>query len=384
MKSALLCRFGGIGDCLILTVVASVLKKKGYEVDYVVGNPTFNVSELFDNLDCFRNVFPAKRIMNIPDEFIQDTHNNWVSSNIIKSDYDLPIDYKHSIENNSVYSSLARIKSEWRWFDHQNSNFQNWVDLSLAWAKIDPTTIPDEDKIPKYKIRHDELAWAKGVIPEGTKIFGVQPQASSLVRTWYKADELPQQLINEYEGCVVLFFRGDKWYIRKGTRVKPLNFPENMNKVRASVALISLFDMFIASDSGMAHLAEIVGTKSIVMYLTVPSWTRSKYYKNTYAIEPKKDVWCYPCFDLNRYCWRVVNEGDKQLTDREKKILKAKEAQANILETAKELGTNPEGVQRELDALNRKIEGLRCRQPYCSASITNEEIMGEIENVLRI
>jgi len=382
VKTALLCRYGGIGDCLLNTSVANVLKKRGYEVDYVVGNPTFNISELFDNLDCFNNVFPARRIMGMFEEFIEDTNGNWISSNIIKSTYDLPLDLKHSIENNSMYPNIAGQRLEWRWFAYQNSNMQNWYDLSLGWAKIDPTTVPPEDKVPIYRIKEDELEWAKSVLPEGSPILGVQAQASSLVRTWYRADEFPQTLIENFDGCVVAFYRGTSWFVRKGNSITKIDFPEGKNRVRHSAALISLFDAFIAVDSGMAHIAEAVGTKSVVIYLTVPAWTRSQYYKLTYPIEPDESIWCHPCFDLNRYCWRIEKDVENDLSDREKKLLELKNQGMNIEQIAKQLDTNPEGIFKENSALHARVDALKCKQPYCSANIKNERILNKVKEAL--
>ena len=381
-KTALLCRYGGIGDCLLLTVVAAALKRRGYEVDYVVGNPVSNISELFTNLNLFRNVFPATRLLNISsDEFIEDSNGNMINSNMIKMNYTLPIDYKHSVENNTNYNGVSSIKPEWGWFRHQNSNYQNWYDLSLGWANIDPADVLDKDKRPIYKVEDSELEWAKSVIPKGSPILGMQLKASSLVRTWYRSDELPKLLVDNYPDSVVVFFRDNSWYIRKGNTISKIDFPSGKNTVRMSAALISLFDVFISVDSGMAHIAEAVKTKSIVIYLTVPAWTRNKYYDYTYSIEPNVD--CYPCFGLSRYCWRILGEVYDQLSDREKKLKKAMEANVAIEEIAKELNTNTEGIYREFRALREKEEGLKCKQPYCSASINNDIIMGRVKYILQ-
>ena len=198
----------------------------------------------------------------------------------------------------------------------------------------------------------------------------------------FKEDDITDCNIRQAIYSLLAFFKDNSWYVRKGNSVSKIEFPKGKNKVRMSAALVSLFDIFVSVDSGMAHIAEAVKTKSIVIYLTVPAWTRSGYYKYTYPIEPDISVWCHPCFDLHRYCWRIEDEVETELSSREKELLKYTKKHASMNALIKKFNTNPEGIQRELSALSGKIEALKCKQPYCSANITNDKILEKIKEIL--
>src|SRR3990172_4068002 len=287
-KTAILFRLGGLGDVIILTVVARELQKRGYEVDGCFGSPTCDTKKLLENTKLFRTIYQSGRIFTGLDVY-EGEDKDAFSIEFLKNHYDLVVDYKLSVELNSHYRHIQGQTKEW--FQSQSSNYVNWMDIMLGWAGIDPATV--EDKSPVYIIEPQEREWADKIIgrEKGTIVFTVQLNASSLVRTWYHPQHLPGAIKDAFQmPTKVIIFDGATWHMVKGKSSFPIQIPKEFDPIRASAALVGSSDMFVGADSGFSHIAEALKVKSLTVYTTVPAWTRMKYYKYSYAIEPEGDV----------------------------------------------------------------------------------------------
>jgi len=388
MKTALLVRLGGLGDILILTIVAKELKKRGYEVDLCAGSPTCNIEKLLGNTKLFRTIIELNRHFTGLDIY-KVNEKDWAGVELLKPGYDLVIDYKNSVELNSHYKHLANAPGK-EWLVSQNSNYENWVDIMLSWAGIDPTTVKDEDKIPTYQVTDEEKEWAHKVARSGDfdKVVSIQTNASSLVRTWYHPDQLPRAIRDEIpdKKIAILFFDGVVWHILKGKYDFPVQVPDKFDPIRASCALVGATDLFIGADSGFSHLAEAMQVKSLTFYTTVPAWTRMKYYKYAKAIEPIGDtflgVQCRPCFTLDRFCPRIREKALEELTPRERTIKEAAESGRSPAEVARELKTTQQGVIKEGEMLQQRYNALLEQQAPCSETITMNHILKQVVEML--
>ena len=391
MKTALLFRLGGLGDYLILTCVAKELKKRGYEVDACFGSPTADPEAIVGNLGIFRKIYKYGRVMTGLDVYETEDGDN-ASTELLKDGYDLVVDYKLSIELNSHYRHLSNSPGK-EWMVSQNSNYMNWMDMMFAWAGIDPTEIADEDKIPSYKVEDKENEWAKNLLraTNADKVIALQTNASSLVRTWYHPDRLPKAIKEAYgdkgkRRIDFVVFDGNQWQLLRGQFVVPVSVPAGINPMRASAALLANSDLFIGADSGLSHLAEAIGIKSLTIYTTVPAWTRMRYYKHAKAIEPIgkvfNDVSCRPCFVLDRYCPRVREKASGELSPREAHIKGAMEAGKNPAEVAKELNTTIQGILMEGDLMQKRLNALYEVQAPCTMTITPDRIVEAIKEFM--
>jgi hypothetical protein len=391
MKKAILFRMGGMGDILICTIVPKQLRKMGYDVvDACFGSPSCNVKELLKGVNPFDNVFEYTRSFTGVDCY-KTPEGDDASIELLKQGYDLVVDYKYSIELNSHYKDLANAPGR-EWFVSQNSNFQNWADVMLSWAGVDPTTVSDEEKIPLYEATPDELDWAAKVAGASATskeiIISIQTNASSLVRTFYYPLRLPDAIKMAYPGkpFTFLLFDGVNWLKIKDDKRFPILFPEGLDKIRYSAALLGVSDLFIGADSGFSHIAETLHRKSITIYTTVPSWTRMKYYKYSTAIEPIghefNGVKCHPCFVLDRWCPRIREKALAERTEREVKLAECVIANRNPVEVAEEFGTTPQGILMEAEMAAKRIEALFERQSPCSETITPERIVDKVRSIL--
>lgn len=379
IKTAIVLRMGGLGDLLILTPICKALYDRGYQVDYYCGSPTGDVWELFVGLPFIRKVVNLQRISNI--DCIKDEDEHLISVEIIKRQYDEVFDLKNSVEENHPQPFYNKDEG---WRHTINSNYQNWIDLSLGWSGIDPSTIKDEDKMPMIApidIKYTD--WANEVCPNDnkTKVIAIQLNASSLIRTWYRANELPKMLHEKYPNDMVLLFDGASWNVISKFGFTKIDTPEGYNKLFCSAALIAKTNVFIAADSGMLHLAAILGIPTVGVYTTVPAWTRAKYYPVVHAIEGKAS--CRPCFTLHIFCPIRMKEAEEQLTQRERDILATEKAGINVFDAAKKFGTVPRAIQQEHEAAKRRLEALSAREPECVGSVTPEMIIAKTEELLK-
>jgi ADP-heptose:LPS heptosyltransferase len=378
--TALMLRAGGVGDIIILTAVAKVLHDKGYDVDFFCGSPTGEVHKLIENLYFFKSVKQVNRLNGI--DCIRDGEN-FISVELFKQNYDEVYDFKFSVENN-----VAGLNPKIGWRNSINSNYMNWVDLSLAWCNIDYTKISDNDKRPQIKLDAsiEYTEWLK-TLPFNTngaerdyKIIGIQLQASSLVRSWYRAQELPDIVHVRYPNDVVLIYTGAEWVVISKSGKERIVFPESLNPLMCSAWLVGMMDVFISADSGMSHIAEATGTKCITIYTTVPAWTREKYYKYSYPINATCE--CHPCFGLDVFCPLERKRAEESLTPVEKDIIACQKAGTNITEVAKKYQTVPRAVDEQYEAATKKLQALSAKMPKCVEGITPEIIMDKLTEIL--
>ena len=378
-RKAILFRFGGIGDCLALTAVAKILKGRGYYVEYCI--PEVQHS-LYDGLDyIIDKVRPTRRLPTLRGrDNIQEKYG-WIDTDVLKrqlheKDY-LILEYRNYIENNAMWGQYPRNREHLIWNRTVNSNYQNWVDLALAWANIDPTTISDDDKRPHYKLKPEEIRWAKKTVPEDGFI-AINLESSSLARVIYSQYELADMLVKN--GQNVLVWRDNRWLYKNKDFTKEIK----VNSVRESVALISLSKLFLSSDSGFSHLCEAIGKKQIVLYTTVPGWTRAKYYKNTKILDSK--VLCSPCFIIGRFCpiieWDVEKKG-KGLSGRQKKLLKLQQDKVPAEEAAKRMNLELHGLNLALESTMKSKEALKSAEPACIKVFTAKRLYEEVQECLK-
>lgn len=371
----LFCRFGGIGDSMMLTAVARAIKDKWPDdtIDFAVKEVD---KPIFDNLPVFRRVLPIRRF---PDPMrgvnCVKVQHGWESLEKRKEQYDIPMDFINSIENNSMHPKITKFGE---WMQSQNSNFANWCDISLGWAKLDPEKV--KNKRPMYIVTPKERRWAKKLISAypGTKI-ALNTFSSSLARSYFNVQELVQEIIEEYTGCTVFMWTGESWMvIRKGGSTEICKGAT----VRESAAIIEQMQCFVCADSGFSHIAEALGIESVSIYTTVPAWTRNKYYLHAHDIQI--DIECGPCFTLHYQCPVNRARAFDLLSPREREILNLANQKIPIEVVSNQLNTTPDKLQQELNAVNQRLDGTASIVPDCIASITVDMIIDKINEALGI
>jgi ADP-heptose:LPS heptosyltransferase len=299
----------------------------------------------------------------------------------IYKDYDVIVDYRNSIEGNNT-SPLTQNAPEHVWQNSRNSNWRDWYDLSFEWANIDPTKLAPEAKRPNFNLLDGEEKLFQPMRDNFEKIFVIQPFASSLARTWYQAKVLPKLLLERHPKSIVMIWDATQkaW---RGVTAKGGNIVTHIGPpLRFSMALISKADLFIGVDTGYSHIAEGLGVKSLVLYGTVPWWTRAKNYQFQTPIDLGQDNPSFYTFSLSLGDPNRTIEGMKNLSERERTLLDNMKAGTPEEALADLLNTTGEGIRVEAKALQARLYALEHQQSQCLSLVTPKMVMETVERII--
>ena len=380
MKKYLLTRFGGMGDAAPVMVVAKELKKLGHSVDIALREDEHGNKQVdfLENTDCADSAMTFKEIGPWKTRCVSFEHG-WVDIKSTYPEYDEVIDFMNIIEQNSTCNSTFPINPSDEWMKHRNSNWVNWYDLHLSWANIDPTSVKDEDKRPEYVLSEEELKEVNEIRKGADGVIVINPHASSLARTWYQADDMIPMLLKKYPNHKIFSWEPStaSWSVFKGEGVSEYQ-SDLKSSLRASMCVVGSADIYIGADTGYTHVAEGLDVPHIAIYSSVPAWTRAKYYQYQTSIDKGPHSFALTLGDPHR-----IEEGMDELSDKEKKLMDLHESGVAIEVAAKALNTTPEGVNLEMDALQRKMSSFERIQSKALTAVTVEEVMGLIEEVLK-
>ena len=378
----LLCRFGGIGDSIMLTPVVRELRRKhkGCKVHFAV---RAEIAELFQHDKLFDRILPVKRMMPSNLDCIH-RDGGWVAIECIKQNYDMVYDFKLSVELNSPYQQLAPRDGPWRM--SMNSNFTNWLELSFGWTNIDWTEVLERDGpeafLPQYVVTDEEREWARARVPDKDgPVIGIQLRASSFARTWYRAEELPEKLRVLIPNARILYFDHNAltWVLTEPIGTKRIEV-KGEGGLRKSAALVERMDLLVTADSGYSHVAAALGTPTLTLYTTVPGWTREKYYPNSHAIQ--SDLSCSPCFTLEGWCPKQQQRALEGLSEQEKRLLAYGNQNTPLAVAAAQEKMPPQAVMAAHAAIQQKLQALRTLEPDCMRAITPELIAERSKEIL--
>jgi glycosyl transferase family 9 (putative heptosyltransferase) len=371
----LLTRFGGIGDCFPTVAVAKYLAAKGHEVTVGLrddGDKTKQSALFAEDKDI--KVIDIKQVGPWRDRCV-DTELGMETIQTTYGNFDRVIDYMNIIENNTTSPHNNMTDSWEHWQRSRNSNFTNWFDIHFAWANVDPTKVAEEWKRPSLILSEEEKDIAAGFKAKYEKLFVIHPFASSLARSWYQAKNLVPKILTEYPGAAILFWNPQESNWDLLTVKGPSKLPKLVeNPLRETMVALSVADLVISVDTGCSHMAEGLGVKSIVIYSTVPAWTRNKYYRHQTHIDPGENNPEFYTFSLGLGDPLRVKDGVETMSEREKLVKSLFERRAGLQEAMEELNTDAQGADLELNLYVKKNEALERQQSKALSSVTVDSV----------
>lgn len=383
MKKALLTRFGGIGDCAPMGVVGAELKKRGWEVTMGLRkSPGSQLTDLYRGNPCFDHLLDIEEVGPWKNRCVK-TQLGKCSINSIYPDFDMVLDYMNIIEGNST-SPHREDGPKNVWQASRNSNWVNWYDLHLAWANIDPRSVKNELKRPKYIVTEAEKKGLMTLKKAYSHFITIQVSASSISRTWFQGKRLPEMILEKYPKALVAYWEGsiNSWVLLSSKGATRLE-ADGGSPIRASMSLIAVSDAFIGADTGFSHVAEGLDVPNIAVYSTVPAWTRNQYYKFQRSIDPGEKNPEFYTFNLGLGDPLRVIEGMESLTNREKEIDKLYKKRASATEAAEALNTDEEGATLELESFLRKTASFERQQSKALSTVKPEAVFKVLEGALK-
>jgi hypothetical protein len=195
---------------------------------------------------------------------------------------------------------------------------------------------------------------------------------------------LPDALVKRYPNALVAFWdaQNNFWVMFSKDGATRLEAPAEMSPLRFSMGLVGIADLFIGVDSGFTHVAEGFGIPHIAIYSTVPAWTRNKYYKHQVAIDPGEKDPSFYTFNLGLGDPLRIKEGIENFTAREKKVFDLYENKAPLEVAMKELNTDKEGADLELQTLKAKMASFERQQSKALSTVTLEQVFSKAEELI--
>ena len=240
-------RLGGIRDVLMITPALDQLK-----ADF----PNLQLTFAIDMHSTSNNVY-FELVKNAP--FV----NHLVDARFV--------DY-------STYDVVVDISSVCLRYERQDLPAINRIDLFAKSMGI-PRLVK---KKPWYQIEAQEQQWArralKSIVDQGKKVVVLHTASMDEKRCWPidKYIDLVKQAGEEGLPIHFVILDFNNKYANWQQRSNCTEF--SRTSLRQMAALIAAADLFIGPDSGPMHLAGALGTRSIVIFGSIPPQARINYY----------------------------------------------------------------------------------------------------------
>lgn len=300
-KTAVVIRYGGIGDMIQTSSVLPLLKKEGYKVLFNTTPSGKKVLENDPNIDGF---------------LLQDTDqvpNNelgpyWAA---MERKYDRVINFSESVENTLLAipgSTLHRWPKEAR---HAVTNV-NYLEHMHTIAEL------DQEYNPKFYPTQKEREWATSERAKmgGDFIICVSMSGSSVHKTWPYFDNLFARLLTTYRNCRIVLTGNEAGKIlEKGWEHEDQVIKRSgVWDIRQALSfVVTQADLVIGPETGVVNAVGMEDVGKVVFLSHSTQENLTKHWVNTVPLIPETS--CYPCHQLHysfEFCRRDEKTGVSQ------------------------------------------------------------------------
>tara|TARA_Y100000310_G_C20685355_1_gene818606 strand:- start:2059 stop:3207 length:1149 start_codon:yes stop_codon:yes gene_type:complete len=331
IKKILIINYGYLGDSILNIPLIKSLKNrfKNAEITMII-NPKFaNIWENFNEVtnmieyDCPWIRYNQKIKIKDIKKYIH------LIKKLKKEKFDLAIDSRGDLRNNMLlYNSGAKqrvgftltggsyfLTNKIKW-KHQHE-VENSLDITKKLKCIIPEKYPIL-KIPSKNIKKIDQIINKFKLKKEQKIVAIAPGAGYPtkeleIKKWI---ELTEKLSIKYN-VILIGGPNEKRFdtIKEKSKNKNIINLIGQLKLLESAALIKKSDILISPDSGSAHLAAAVGTKTITLFGPTDEIRWKPYGPKNKHIIIKDKVECSPCGLLNKCKFNKKCMGKIQIQD---------------------------------------------------------------------
>lgn len=288
-KRACVCRYGAVGDMVMVTPLLARLKAEGY---HVTVNTTPYSAPILENNPNVDNIIIQERD-GIPNSELGHYWDEW------RGDYDKYINLSESLEG-----SLLRIPTRLNYYLPQSERTvqcgTNYLEHTFRLSGYDYR--PSVDPLGEIYLSANEHSWAnefrKRLEKQGFKfiiLWGINGSAA------HKIYVPMEQVLTEWfsthpDACVVSI--GDANARANEFDHKQLIRMANKTSLRQLLSLVSIANCVIGPESALVNIATCFNTDKIVLlsHSTCNNLTRD--WPDTITLTPE-DCPCYPCHQLH-------------------------------------------------------------------------------------
>ena len=282
-KTAVVCRYGAIGDAIQVTPLLRTLKNDGF---HVTVNCTPATACVYENSSCVDDLLLIEKYT-IPTTHLHEYHA------VLKKKFDLFINLCESIERTLLLEPKdAHLFNLPKWAREKrcNINYTDWILALGGYGHI--TGRNPELYLSEYEQHMIHLFREK---QKGRFLVQWALAGSSWHKIYPFADEIMLELADEIQEI--------EFYLCGGPEIRMLDF-EN-KKIhprigqwlwRQSIIMPSVMDLVIGPESGVINAASAFDTPKICLLTHSSKENLTKYWKNDYSLE--SEAACHPCHRL--------------------------------------------------------------------------------------
>jgi ADP-heptose:LPS heptosyltransferase len=280
-KTALLIRYGAIGDLVMATPVLRQLKKDGY---YVVMNMHSNSVALVGNPNIDATI--KQKQDEVPNKKLA---YYWKK---LGYGFDKVINLSESIEG-TLLKMEGRHDFHLPIEDRRKTCNINYMDQTMKWAGYD-----NKGELPELFFTKDEHRWAKKFRKkyEDKFIILISLSGSGIHKVYPYMENVITQFLENYPDAIAVTIGDMICKILEWDHSRTLSWSGNL-PLRKSLILTKYADLVIGTETGILNAASCFDTPKIVFLSHSTKENLTKYWKNCEAIEP--NVKCYPCHQLH-------------------------------------------------------------------------------------
>ena len=326
-RAILVLRFSSIGDIVQLTSPLKSLRDRFPET-------RIDVITLDDYAELLLDHPDINRIIHIPREMKYQELKE-IGKMLAAKGYDLIIDLHNVIRSQIIRrqfktgKKVIYIKPRWKRFElieFKRNNFPDEFSQRWLYHQCLEELLNDDYQVPKAKLviqKNEQIEIKLFLEKEGLtgSYITLVPGAAWPQKTWlvdhYK--ELVNLIINKLGlSIVIIGSKNDRicTAIANDKSKQILDLHGKLD-IRKSLAIISLGEMTVGSDTGMVHASEALGVPvAMVMGPTNAQMGGGTSLDRSVVIE--KDIWCRPCsqngkrpcYRSQQYCMTEISTSD--------------------------------------------------------------------------
>lgn len=286
-KTALVIRYGGIGDMIQASSILPRLKEQGYHVTF---NTTPSGHEILQN-DPNIDEFLLQDTDQVPNE---ELGPYWES---MKRRFDKFVNLSESVEG-SLLAIPGRTLHFWSKEARHKACNHNYMEMEHLIADV-----PEKFE-PHFYPTPEEREWAMRERARigGNLIVTFSMSGSSVHKTWPYMDQIIARLLATFPDCRVILLGNEMSKIlESGWENEPRVIKRSgVWKIRETLTFVcKQADLVIGPETGVLNAAGMEQVPKVCFLSHSTRENLTKHWVNTIAIEPPKSVPCYPCHMLH-------------------------------------------------------------------------------------